>query len=294
MRGRFLYRPICRTCPTSLSMHPIRCFPQSDPHAARNLVWGIPWRGNVPFIGEAYCIGGKSLFWGGWCPRLLPDDLGEWPLDVANYLNTNYPLLEQQTGVNEKTDFIQGPLFTLLKNKAAAIGVIPNIGSVDDPPLAVQGQSPASGLFSFDKYSSVAVLIDAVRDAANQPDSSRRLFVVPNAHVTHLVTSGGGVPSVQAALDGTLKTLNVGPKTAVILAMGTMESTRMALASFPTSPGNPGNELIGRNLMAHWRSNIFVRIKRSVFDPAAALPQAVQTGALMCEAPLRKVSSTCK
>jgi len=38
---------------------------------------------------------------------------------------------------------------------------------------------------------------------------------------------------------------------------------------------------MGRNLMAHWRSNIFVRIKRAGLDPGNTLPQAVQTGALL-------------
>src|SRR5215469_1265254 len=43
--------------------------------AARDLVWGIPWRSNVDFVGQPYCIGGKSLYWGGWCPRLRPEEL---------------------------------------------------------------------------------------------------------------------------------------------------------------------------------------------------------------------------
>ncbi len=38
---------------------------------------------------------------------------------------------------------------------------------------------------------------------------------------------------------------------------------------------------MGRNLMAHWRSNIFVRIKRSALDPGGTLPNALQTGALL-------------
>src|SRR3954470_13327565 len=102
--GPFLVPTHLQNLPNIALYAPDPLLPSSDPHAARNLVWGMPWRGNVPFIGEAYCIGGKSLFWGGWCPRLLADDLGEWPPDIATYLNTTYPLVEQQTGVNEKTD----------------------------------------------------------------------------------------------------------------------------------------------------------------------------------------------
>jgi hypothetical protein len=257
-------------------------FPANDPGIARDLVWGMAWRGNVPFIGQAYCIGGKSLYWGGWCPRLLASDLAAWPPTVAQYLTQNYPLMEQQTGVTDKTEFIQGPLFDLLKQRISNIllaNTVPNLDSVEDPPLAVQGQSPASGLFGFDKYSSIDLLIGAVRDAASQPDSQRRLFVVPNAHVTRLNTAGGSVVGVNVS--GASRSLPIAPHCAVVLALGTIESTRLALASFPTSPNNPGAELMGRNLMAHWRSNIFVRIKRSALNPGNTLPVDLQTGALL-------------
>ena len=40
-------------------------FPANDPGVLREVVWGMAWRGNVPFIGQAYCIGGKSPYWGG-------------------------------------------------------------------------------------------------------------------------------------------------------------------------------------------------------------------------------------
>jgi GMC oxidoreductase len=259
-------------------------YPANDTGIARDLVWGMPWRGNVPFIGQAYCIGGKSLYWGGWCPRLLASDVAIWPPTVAHYLAQNYPLLEEQTGVADKAEFIQGQLYALLKQRVSTAiqqNAVPNLDSVEDPPLAVQGQSPASGLFSFDKYSSITVLIDAVREAASQPDSQRRLFIVPNAHVTRLATANGSVVSLQVNVNGASHSLPIASNCAVILALGTIESTRLALASFPTSPGNPAAELMGRNLMAHWRSNIFVRINRAALDPGNTLPADLQTGALL-------------
>src|SRR5262249_43124366 len=48
--------------------------------------------------------------------------------------------------------------------------------------------------------------------------------------------------------------------------------TRLALESFPT-------QLMGRNLMAHLRSNTVVRIHRSAIDPA--LPKRLETAALL-------------
>jgi len=282
--GPFLVATHLQNLPDIGLYPPDPVFPANDPGSPRNVVWGMAWRGNVPFVGQAYCVGGKSLYWGGWCPRLLASDLAAWPPTVSQYLNQNYPLMEQQTGVSDDTEFIQGPLFNLLKQRVSASiqsSTIPNLDSVEDPPLAVQGQSPAAGLFGFDKYSSITLLIDAARDAATQPDSQRRLFVVPNAHVTRLITASGVVTQIQVSVNGVSQSISVTPNCAVIMALGTIESTRLALASFPTSPGNPAGELMGRNLMAHWRSNIFVRINRAALDPGNTLPAEVQTGALL-------------
>ena len=258
-------------------------FPSNDPGVARELVWGIPWRSNVDCVGQAYCVGGKSLYWGGWCPRLLANDLATWPPTVAQYLNHNYGLLETQTGVDVTTDFIQGPLFNVVKAKidhAIQAHAVPNLDVVEDPPLAVQGQSPASGLFSFDKYSSATLLVDAVREAAGQADVQRRLFVVPNAHVIRLVTQNGVITGIQASVNGSGKFLPITQHCSVVLALGTIESTRLALSSFPTSV-DPAHERMGRNLISHVRSNIFVRIRRSALDTANVLPSLLQTGAML-------------
>ncbi len=262
---------------------PDAIFPSDDPGHARDLVWGIPWRSNVQFVGQAYCFGGKSLYWGGWCPRLLASDLAAWPPTVAQYLTDNYAVLEEQTGADVKTDFIQGPLFQLLKSRIATVissADVANLDSVENPPLAVQGQAPGSGLFSFDKFSSATLLADAAREAAGQPDNQRGLFVVPNVHVMRLVAAAGAVTGIQASASGIPKSLPIGPNCSVVLALGIIESTRLALVSFQTAT-NPANELMGRNLISHVRSNAFVRVRRSAFDPTGALPTLLQTGAVL-------------
>jgi choline dehydrogenase-like flavoprotein len=252
----------------------------------RELVWGIAWRSNEPFIGQAYCIGGKSLYWGGWCPRLTTEDVATWPKEARDYLDLHYANLEEQTGAAETTDFIQGTLYEALKAKVdAVVGAVANLqGPGQAPPLAVQGQPPASGLFSFDKFSSAPLLIDAIREdagAAGLDDSKRRLFLVPRAHVVKLHTQDGAVTGIEVAVDGQRPILTVTPQCAVILALGAIESTRLALESFPRS-ADPQQELMGRNLMVHMRSNLFVRIKREVLEsPTTPLPEALQAAALL-------------
>ena len=108
--------------------------PQADfaPAPIRGLLvrWcgGLPWRGNVEFPGLAYCVGGKSLYWGGWCPRLTAADVARWPAAVASDLDDDYLQVESETGVVPGTDFVLGPLYDKLRNRlVAAAGSIPNI-----------------------------------------------------------------------------------------------------------------------------------------------------------------------
>jgi hypothetical protein len=207
-----------------------------DPGVARERVWGLPWRGNIGFPGLAYCIGGRSLYWGGWAPRLTDADLAAWPAELRNYLTANYTDTEVETGVDPRTDFISGPLFDVLFAKMQSVaGSVPSVDAIEEAPLAVQGQSPAPGLFSFDKYSSAPILCDAIREAAAAPDSIRRLFLVPRTHVTRLVTNGGVVTAMELSTNGQARTLPVAAGCAIILAASTIESTRLALESFPSA-----------------------------------------------------------
>src|SRR5258708_27174416 len=137
--GPFLVSTHVQTLPPRIGLSvPNPIFPSADDGQPRELVWGMPWRSNVQFVGQPYCFGGKSLYWGGWCPRLLPKDLETWPPTVAEYLTENYKRLEQETGLAEKTEFIQGPLFDLLYSKIDNIissSEVANLDKVEDPPL---------------------------------------------------------------------------------------------------------------------------------------------------------------
>jgi hypothetical protein len=102
-------------------------------------------------------------------------------------------------------------------------------------------------------------------------NAARRLFLIPRAHVTRLVVNGGSVTAIEAVVNGVTRRLDLPGSCKVVLAMSTIESTRLALASFPTP-------LMGRNLMAHVRSDFAVRIRRAVLQP---LPQFLETAALL-------------
>src|SRR5215470_14971289 len=86
---------------------------REDGSGTQNVVWGMPWISNEPFPGLAYCIGGRSLFWGGWSPRLTTADLAVWPADVVAWLKDpgGYARTAAEIGTAETTDYMVNNTF---------------------------------------------------------------------------------------------------------------------------------------------------------------------------------------
>jgi choline dehydrogenase-like flavoprotein len=283
-----------------------------DPGVPRNEVWGLPWRTDVPggFPGLAYCLGGRSLFFGGWSPELLEAETTHWPADTMAALRN--PLTDgssgyfrqaaEQIGTTESNDFIFGAMHEAMRQQLFA-GI--NANKVRDTiplatlplhldgipsgqhelakleaPLAVQGRAPRSGFFPINKFSTVPLVMEAARAAeveSGGDDVLKRLMVVPGCHVKRLITQQEGPDWRVVAVDTNLGTVSLPSNGVVILALGTIESARLALTSFPNLPNA---DLIGRNLMAHLRSNLTIRIPRTALaqlDPAVT---DLQTSAL--------------
>jgi choline dehydrogenase-like flavoprotein len=265
---------------------------REDGSGTQNVVWGIPWISNEAFPGLSYCIGGRSLFWGGWSPRLTAADLAKWPPDLAAYLvgpgggqPGAYDLTEREIGVAAEAAFItQHPFHDALK--AALQGAqraTAAITAVEEAPLAVDAAAPGPGLFPYDKFSSTDFIVDAVRDDADSnagADVNRRLFIVPRTHVARLNLSGSVVSSVDLVTNGVPKTLPIPQSCAVVLAAGTVETTRLALDSLGVGSMAFGSPRVG-NLMAHLRSNILVRVKPTAIGLPATPPAELETTAFL-------------
>ncbi len=252
-------------------------------------VWGLAWHSQAgvgaqdtkdkQFPGLAYCLGGRSLFWGGWSPELIDSELSDWPPETVRDLKTQYfREAEQQLGTDQTNDFIDGPLHRELRKRlyqgiSGIADAVPVAHESDlDAPLAVQSTPPRPGFFPFNKFSSVPLLLRAARlaEAESQGnDYKKRLMIVPRCHVIKLhLDANQRVSRIETNQDD----ISVRPNAIVIIALGTIESTRLALNSF----GNPRG-LIGRNLMAHLRSNTTIRLPRGSFP---GLPDELQASAL--------------
>jgi hypothetical protein len=283
------------------------------PAPPRNEVWGVPWHSDDGFNGLAYCIGGRSLFWGGWAPRFLRSEMpvdgpspAKWPKPVVDDLHANGDELwndaAHQLGVDDPNDFLNGELHSTLrkifydavnKNPSDIRNIIPlselpdylsgakiapMLGGVPvnseslrlDAPYAVQSTT-RSGFFPFNKFSSVPLLISAAREAADDSqktdnqilnNSRRQVMVVPNCHIKRLYTlpvGGDGLLKRVVAVETNQGTIEVAHNAVVVFALAAIESTRLALDSFP---GIRSYDQIGKNLMVHLRTNTQFRVRR--------------------------------
>jgi Domain of Unknown Function (DUF1080)/GMC oxidoreductase len=279
-------------------------------------VWGLPWNSTERFGGLAYCLGGRSLYFGGWSPRYLDTEMHttpvgsittqtQWPTAVVQDLKVRF-FLEgaKQTGVSAANDFLNGTLQDFYRKQLfQTYATIPNViplaelpdytteapedvtpglnaqlanppypGFQDslklDAPLAVQAQA-RPGFFPFNKFSSVPLGITAARQAFNDSggnDAFKRLMIVPNCHVKRLRTRTYtlGTGATVQEVDG-IDTSNgfidlTGPisgnpnrRPVVVLAMGAIESARLALLS---ASGVPNANQIGANFLVHLRKNV--------------------------------------
>ena len=228
----------------------------------------LPWQSspaspNLGFPGLAYCLAGRSLFWGGWSPQLTDSELSNWPVSVVKDLkDAHFLAAQRQLGTDTANDFLFGPLHDALRgrlfNGISQMTHRFGIHSAQDleAPLAVVSAAVRAGTFPANKFSSMLLLMDAARKSfveSKGNDRNKRLMIVANCNVNELGLTANHVSLVKTSLgDFTVPAGGV-----VVIALGTIESTRLALRSFPNTNG-----LIGCNLMAHLRSNFTMRIPR--------------------------------
>jgi hypothetical protein len=229
---------------------------------------------------HSYCVGGKSLSWGKWSPRLTDETLKSWPQEVHDFLLNDpdgYKRVEDETGASDISDLIKGTLYNGLKGIFERELAHDNFKSLKlwNTPIAVAAGNTISGVYSPDAFSSLGFLLENVRTESafsdvGTPPNVKSIFLVPNSFVFKLDTKDGRVSHINLvdANSKEKKVIEISDHCDVILAGTAIESTRLALNSFPRSnalkEGVP--ELIGRNLMAHLFTDVKVRIKRKVLD----------------------------
>src|SRR5207237_10661378 len=126
-------------------------------------------------------------------------------------------------------------------------------------------------------------------------DARKRIIAASNCHVKDLITETQPdnwvrVTGVRVWQNGNSANVWLAPprnggQSVVVIALGTVETTRLALTTFQQSLAGRAAQRMGTNLIAHLRSNLTIRIPRAAI--AANLPPTV-IDSLQCSALLVK------
>ena len=175
----------------------------------------------TPLPGLAYCLGGRSLYWGGWAPRQTSADLAGWPKTIRRlpsgilrvgtadqfHRRRSMPIGETEQGNRRgtaPTDYISGPLRRPWKRKLETIrSKVATVDAIEDAPAG--GPGVASRLRSLQlpgQVSSAPVLVDAIREAAPVPTGAVVCSSFPARIVTRLRVTNGSVSGVEARVNG--------------------------------------------------------------------------------------------
>ena len=152
-----------------------------------------------------------------------------------------------------------------------------------EAPLAVQARPPHAGFFPLNKFSTVPLLMKSARTAAldsNGDDAKKEFMILPDTHVLSLRKAQTATGAWRVTgVDTSNGFIELAPGGVAVIALGTLESARLALVSFdgtsiPTLP------LMGKNLIAHVRSNLVFRVPRAAIPGLSPTTNELQTSAL--------------
>lgn len=170
-----------------------------------NIVWGFGWRSNKSYSEQAYCVGGKGVYWGGWCPRLQPVDLVQWPEEVRRYLTEvneqkpvgTRPIDHRDQATNAKLR--RGEPLSAYGALEYEIGVVPQDDFVFDPANICQDSEAQIGL-----NGAVRIFLDSQKAAID--DRITEVIPAPIAVQTQSFISGlfaldkySSVPTITAS-----------------------------------------------------------------------------------------------
>ena len=190
--------------------------------------------------GQAFNLGGRSVFWGALIPRLTSWQLAAWPAEVRDYLLAGgYDRAQARLNADES------PAAPFQQDSTSFLdATLPGWQAVD-APMAIQYVAPAHWLLPAALYSTADLLLeDALRGGSPAP--ARGLTVNLNHAVHTITTANGRATAVRCydLLDGVERAYQA---ETIILAAGTIESAKIALQSGLDDPAS----MIGKGITDH-------------------------------------------
>jgi choline dehydrogenase-like flavoprotein len=188
--------------------------------------------------GQAFNLGGRSVFWGGFIPRMTWWELEPWPQSVVWYLEgSGYQKAEDLMYWPAPPSQYQQEVKRFLENKWRAFNHF-------HAPMAVRNLNPSFGTIPTGLFSTADLLTESKLTV--DPSKNKRPWINLNHVVVKIEVSGNSVSKVVAhdLLTGKIRSFKA---KYVILAAGTIESAKIVKVSGLANP----NELVGVGITDH-------------------------------------------
>eukprot|EP00168_Porphyra_purpurea_P010026 TRINITY_DN2467_c0_g1_i6.p1 TRINITY_DN2467_c0_g1~~TRINITY_DN2467_c0_g1_i6.p1 ORF type:complete len:563 (-),score=132.12 TRINITY_DN2467_c0_g1_i6:453-2141(-) len=188
---------------------------------------------------SGYNLGGRSIFWGAFAPRMRPWEFteGAWPAAVRDDLLRDGGYFDRAEALLKV-----GPPRPSAYQEAAKALVSSLLGPdfvVADAPMAVQRQTSDRRTLSAGVWSTADLLMES--SATRGPAGSDRLAVNLNHDVTRIDVGAPGRPTTVHATDRLAFVDRTYRGRAVVVAAGTLESPKIgALSRVPDASGTLG------------------------------------------------------
>jgi choline dehydrogenase-like flavoprotein len=183
--------------------------------------------------GQAFNLGGRSLFWGGLIPRMLSWEMDLWPTSVKWFL--------EDGGYQRAEDLMNRSPFPHsayhLQLKSSLRNVLPEF-NIFDAPMAVQYSNGTLSTIPTGMFSTADLLMES--RMTDSPTGNHFLSVNLNHVVVRIETEGNQATAV-VAYDLIANRYRTYRARAIVLAAGTVESAKIAQLSDLDDPsGNIG------------------------------------------------------
>lgn len=184
---------------------------------------------------QGFNLGGRSVFWGGFIPRMTSDELDYWPRQLKWDLEDRYYQLAEEVmgrSTAPTTEYTRS-IHRLLRDEFREF-------SHFDAPVAIQKNTVSANTISPGVFSTADTLLESHR--SRDYDEPNNLTIR-----THqlAIDVKPGEPTVVTTRDIATGQLNEFRGVYVVFACGTVESARLAKRS------NLGNELVGTGVTDH-------------------------------------------
>lgn len=187
--------------------------------------------------GQAFNLGGRSVFWGGFIPRMTLWESKTWPQSVSQYLH--------KIGYQRAEDIMYWPAPPARYQQDVKALLKKILGDFDhlDAPMAVRHLNPAFGSIATGLFCTADLLTEA-RLAVDT--TAKKPLINLNHAVVKLETKDSQISKV-VALDLLTRKVRSYQAKYVILAAGTVESAKIVKVSRLNDP----NGLVGIGITDH-------------------------------------------